>query len=86
MTKNTKAANKSARTMKNRRAFVARFSQRTFAVLRAIARNDEPTSTSGRREFAAFKANLTRGTYSAFVRTNKAGVFVSDKIGVTRSR
>ncbi len=73
-TKNKNAAHKAAATKRIRKAFVERFSGRSFDALRKIlgARNTKQLHfTTG--SLAAFKANLTRGAYGQFISVNATG-------------
>jgi hypothetical protein len=67
------AARKAARTARNRRAFVAQFGDATLHALRKIVNGRPALTNSEARTLAAYKANLTRGTYSPFVSVNKDG-------------
>ena len=82
--KRVQAAKKAARTMANRKQFVEQYSEHTLFALVDILKNHPAVTVKYARSLAAVKANLTRGTYSKFVRTNKAGVIISDKIGLAR--
>lgn len=86
MNKNSRsqAARKAARTVRNRREFVNRFGERALNALVTIMRGTNVTSTSKVRSLAAYKANLTRGTYSDFVKVDVVGAIVSDSIGLSR--
>lgn len=89
MTKNTRkqAAQKAVKTKQVRRAFVEQFGQDTFDSLRDIVNGVDTNpriSRSTRRSFAAYKANLTRGTYRKWIRTNRHGEVVVDKLGLVR--
>lgn len=86
MAKNTRrsAALKAVRTMKVRREFVEKFSEDTLHALANIAKNVEPLSSWQKRSLAAYKANLTRGTYSEFVSVGNSGSITRDRLGLTR--
>ncbi len=78
------AAKKAARTARSRREFNTRFGTRTGVALRVITGVASPTEelAFSTRELAAFKANLTRGVYSDFVRVNASGRVTSDSINL----
>ena len=79
---NKNSVKKGQKTKSVRAAFVATFSQDTLQALRSIVNGRDGLNDTQRRSFAAYKANLTRGTYRKFIRTNKKGVVVSDKLGL----
>lgn len=78
------AAKKAANTVRVRREFVEQFGDRTLVALSAIAKNTVIHGDAWRRSLAAYKANLTRGTYSAFVSTDSAGSITRDRLGLAR--
>ena len=77
-------ARKAARVRAIRQQFVDRFGKKTLTALVQIVNGFTTKSPSVRRSLAAYKANLTRGVYSDFVRTGKHGSVVADKLGLTR--
>ncbi len=80
-----RAALKAARTLRSRREFEDRFGIRTGIALRVITGVSTPNEelNFSRQQLAAYKANLTRGAYSDFVRVNTSGRVVSDKINLS---
>ena len=75
---------KAARTARTRREFVEQFGEAALRALSAIAKNTLVLSDSRRRSLAAYKANLTRGTYSTFVSVGNSGSITRDRLGLTR--
>lgn len=75
MNKNTSvrsaAAKKAAKTVARRRAFINRFGQESFNAVVAIV-NGRYTGFN-KNSLAAYKANLTRGTYSDFISKSAQG-------------
>lgn len=57
--------------------FVNRFSTTTLNALKRIVRGNHSTTASGVRRDAAYRANLTRGTYSGFLEVKKGRVTVN---------
>lgn len=65
-----------------RKNFVETFSSETLTALRTIVKNRNVTSPRQKRSLAAYKANLTRGTYSKFIRVSKTGQVVKDLLQI----
>jgi hypothetical protein len=84
--KHVAAARKAVRTIRVRREFVQRFSEDTLTALRVIVKKRVALSAERKRSLAAYKANLTRGTYDDFVSVNQSGVITKDRLGLTRKR
>lgn len=78
------AALKAVRTARTRREFVEQFGEAALRALSTIAKNTVVLSDSRRRSLAAYKANLTRGTYNAFVSVGASGSITRDRLGLTR--
>lgn len=82
--KRSKSARKAVVTNQTRKTFVERFSRETLEALARIVKGRVATSTSAVRRQAAFKANLTRGTYRPFVTVRKDGSISRDVLGLSK--
>lgn len=80
-TRTLSPAQKAARTRQARKQFTERFGSQSLVVLSNLLRNKE-VSFLDSRSLAAYKANLTRGTYGEFVRVTSTGKVTKNLIAV----
>lgn len=79
----SKSTVKAARTRRNRNSFVEDYGTGTAQVVRAIAQGlttDQVVKKTGLtvEEVAAYRANVTRGTYAPYVRGNLSRGFTGN--------
>jgi hypothetical protein len=78
------AAKKAAQTVKNRKQFIDLYGEATFQALLTIVKNRLVVTAAKKRSLAAYKANLSRGTYSEYISFHKNGTINKDKLGLSR--